>query len=147
MFLNTILSNSVNFDYGLLKKTILSTFKNNFTCFKNICKKGVHPTIFAGYKSIDIINQSNYININGELKPFIWINKQDIKMIINNSSNIKFDLNLYYFMDGLVNLNELKKLKSHSNLILVGKNKYPYIDFKNFSNSIIEEEDFEKKFK
>lgn len=148
IFLNTILSNNVIFDFELLRKTIISTFKNNFVCFRNICKKGVCPTIYAGYKPSRIHSVDyRFIKVGDEVKPFLWIDKKNLSLIMNNLSNIRFNLNLYYYLDSIVNVNELKRLKSHSNLTLVGENKCFYINLNNFSKQIVLIEEFEKNLK
>lgn len=148
IFLNSILANNIEFNFELLQKTIMSTFKNNFKYFKNICKKGVCPTIYAGYKNKSIVEDNKYfIEINNETKPFLWIDKKDIKDVIANLPNTTFNFNLYYYLDSIINVNELKKLKSYSNLVLVGKNEYSYIDLKHFSKEIIDLKEFEKFLK
>lgn len=148
IFLNSILTNNVEFNFELLQKTIISTFKNNFKHFKNICKKGVCPTIYAGYKNRNIIEEDKYfIEINNEVKPFLWIDKKDIDAVMTNLPNTNFNFNLYYCLDSIINVNELNKLKSYSNLVIVGKNECSYIDLKRFSKEIIELREFEKFLK
>lgn len=143
IFLNTILSSNICFDFKLLSKTILSTFKNNFTCFKNICKKGAYPTIHAGYRfNKKSIIEYNSIIIDGKIHPFLWMDKRNIDSLISSCNNMNFKLNLYYSIDGIVNVNELRKLKSYSNLTLVGEPKNPFVDLTSFSKNIISDSNF-----
>lgn len=145
MFLNTILSNNVNFDLSLLEKTIYSTFVNNFNLFRIICNKGVNPIIYAGYSNKKEAHcENNYIIVNNKLVPFIWIKKENLKTIINYLHITKFNLNLYYSTEGIINLNDLSKLKLYSNLILVGNKNDSFINLNNFSNQILNQDELKK---
>lgn len=145
MFLNTILSENINFNLGLLEKTIYSTFINNFNLFRIICKKGVNPTVYAGYSNKkEAHDKNNFIIINDKLFPFIWIEKENFKNILNYLHNTQFNLNLYYYTDGIVNINDLSKLKLYSNLILVGDSNSLFINLNNFSNQRLNKNDLQK---
>lgn len=144
VYLGMILgSNSFNFE--LLTETILSTFKSNFHYFKSICRKGVKPTIYAGYKKHIDNSSQNFIEIDNQKYPFIWIEKESISKITTcETTSTIFDLNLFYCIDDVLNLSELNKLKHHSNLILVGENKNSFIDLNKFSTNIIDDKTFKE---
>lgn len=145
IFLNMILSENITFDLSVLEKTIHSTFKNNFNLFRSMCKKGINPTIYVGYSSNKNTPKENKsILIGNSFKPFIWIEKEEFKNILKFLHNTKFNLNLYYYIDGVININDLNKLKLHSNLTLVGKNNNSFINLNNFSNQRLDVDELQE---
>lgn len=145
VFLSMILSKNITFDLKLLEKTVYSTFKNNFKLFRSICEKGVNPTIYVGYSNNrNTSKEDKSILIGNSYKPFVWIEKEDFKIMLKYLHNTKFNLNLYYYIDGIININDLNKLKLHSNLTLVGKNNNSFINLNNFSNKRLDVDELQE---